>query len=78
MIVATDVLLDEYTIGASLLLVGATVILNGESVSSLPDGTVKVDAESVFTPKTDAIIEPAINQIDLDPYEITSTTALVR
>lgn len=59
------------------MLVGATVILNGASVSSFPDGTVKVDADIVFTAKTDAIIEPAINQIDLFPYEITSTTALV-
>ena len=59
------------------MLVGATVILNGASVSSFPDGTVKVDAESVFAVKTLAIIEPAINQIDLDPYVITSTTALV-
>jgi len=76
-IVATEVLLDEYTIGASLLLVGATVILKGESVTILPEGTVNVDAEIVFTAKTFATMEPAINQIDLLPYEITSTVALV-
>ena len=64
--------------GASLLLVGATVILNGPSVSIvLVDGTVNVDAESVFVAKTLAMMEPAINQIDLDPYGITSTTSSV-
>lgn len=69
--------MDEYTMAASLLLVGATEILNGASVSSLPDGTVNVDSESVFVAKTLAMIEPAINQIDLFPYEITWTVSLV-
>ena len=76
-IVATDVLLDEYTIVASLLLVGATVILKGASVSILPVGTVNVDCEIVFVAKTLAMMEPAINQMDLLPYEITWTVALV-
>ena len=76
-IVATDGLLDEYTIGASLLLDGANVILNGASVTSLPGGTINDELESVFTAKTFATIEPAINQMDLLPYGITSTVALV-
>ena len=74
--VATDGLFDEYTIGALLLLVGLIVIGKGVvSVSRCPEWTVNVDAEIVFACNTEAMTEPAINQIRLSPYVMTETVS---
>jgi hypothetical protein len=60
-IVATFVLLDEYTIGAELLLVGSVVGENGASVFCFIDGTTNDDVESVFCEFTMMVREPANN-----------------
>jgi hypothetical protein len=77
-IVATCVLLEEYTIGESLILVGIVIGMKGVVfVYNTLFGTMKDDVFSGFGCNTKTMIEPAINHIDLPSYCITSTTLFV-
>lgn len=74
LIVARCVLLDEYTIGALLLLVGSVVGINGVvSVESFVAGTTNDDALIVFVCNTKPTILPTNNQTGLPSYVIIST-----
>ena len=77
-IVAIPVLLDVYTIGAELLLVGNVVGEHGRSVFNLYDGTMNDVVDNVFIEFTTTVRDPAIRRIAFTPYVKFSTTAPVR
>ena len=78
LIVAILVLLDEYTIGELLLLVGSVVGINGVlSDTDLLDGTTNDDVFKVFDSNTRPKMLPTNNQIGLPPYVIISTISFV-
>ena len=77
MIVAMLVLVEAYTIGAELLLVGAVITPKDGSVFIFIEGTTKEDDGNVFWEFTMIVSDPAINRIALTPYVVFSTTAFV-
>lgn len=78
LIVARFVLLDEYTIGELLLLVGSVIGINGSvSVERLVLGTTNDDVFNVFDCNTKPIILPTINHTGLPSYVITSMISFV-
>jgi hypothetical protein len=76
-IVAMLVLVEAYTMGAELLLVGDVITPNGASVVIFLEGTMKDDSGNVFWEFTMMVSDPAINRIAFGPYVLFSTTAFV-
>ena len=75
-IVATLVLVEAYAIGAELLLVGAVIILNGESVFIFLVATTNDDEDKLFAASSPRLIS-SVHDIDDDAYWAVSALVAV-
>jgi hypothetical protein len=75
-IVATLVLVEAYTIGAELLLVGAVIILKGESVFIFLEATTKDDEDKLFAASSPRLIS-SVHDVDDNAYWAVSVVVAV-